>query len=42
VVATGGNAEMLFADCPIVDRIVPQLTLMGMAVTMQQASDAEV
>ncbi len=42
VVATGGNAELLFEDFPMIDRIVPNLTLMGLAVTMQESMDAEV
>jgi len=37
VVATGGNAEMLFRDYELVERVVPDLTLMGMAVTMRVA-----
>jgi len=42
VVATGGDAELLFKDYPLIDRVVPQLILRGLAVTMQQAMDAEV
>lgn len=40
VVATGGDAQTLFADEPLVDRIVPDLTLMGIAVTARHALDA--
>ncbi|MCC7145654.1 MAG: type III pantothenate kinase [Phycisphaeraceae bacterium] len=35
VVATGGDAELLFADFPLVERLVPDLTLLGLAVTLR-------
>ena len=45
VVATGGNAPTLFSDFPLVERVVPDLTLMGLAVTfrksVEQASEDE-
>jgi type III pantothenate kinase len=39
VVATGGDAEMLFAGDPLIDRIAPQLTLFGMIVTLKKANE---
>ncbi len=41
VVATGGDAQLLFKDYELVDRVVPDLTLMGMAVTLRVAASAE-
>lgn len=41
VVVTGGDAELLFEDHDLVDRIVPDLTLMGMAVTLRTSVAAE-
>lgn len=44
VVATGGDADMLFRDYPLIERIVPDLTLQGIAVTTRAAlsgDDAE-
>jgi len=41
VIATGGDAEILFGDYELIERIVPQLTLLGMAVTLQAATSAE-
>jgi type III pantothenate kinase len=35
VVATGGDAEFLFGDDELIERLVPDLTLMGMAVTLE-------
>lgn len=35
VVATGGDAQLLFDCYDLVDRIVPDLTLLGMAATMR-------
>jgi type III pantothenate kinase len=40
VVATGGNADFLFRGEPLVERIVPDLTLMGMAVTLRRHQEA--
>jgi len=37
VVATGGDAELLFSEYELVDRVVPDLTLIGIAVTLQSA-----
>ena len=37
VVATGGDAELLFGDYDLVDRVVPDLVLLGLAVTMKAA-----
>ena len=39
VTATGGDAELLFADYPLVERIVPELPLLGMAVTLRRAME---
>jgi type III pantothenate kinase len=39
VIATGGNAELLFKDYDLVERIVPDLTLRGLAITLQAAVD---
>lgn len=33
VIATGGNAQVLFEDYALVEKVVPELTLLGMAVT---------
>ncbi|MFP4144899.1 MAG: type III pantothenate kinase [Phycisphaeraceae bacterium] len=37
VVATGGDANLLFRDYDLVDRVVPDLTLTGIAVTLRVA-----
>ncbi|MBT8487055.1 MAG: type III pantothenate kinase [Phycisphaerales bacterium] len=37
VIATGGDAEVLFADDALVDRIVPDLTLHGIATAARHA-----
>lgn len=37
VVATGGDGALLFKDYDLVDRVVPDLTLMGLAVTLRSA-----
>ena len=34
VVATGGDGELLFGDYALVDRVVPNLTLLGMKLTL--------
>lgn len=39
VVATGGDAATLFSDDELVDRIVPDLTLLGIAVAVRRASE---
>lgn len=41
VIATGGDAEMLFADYELIERIVPDLTLLGMAATYAAAARAD-
>ncbi len=37
VIATGGNSEILFRDYDLVDRVAPDLTLMGIGVTLKAA-----
>jgi len=37
VIATGGDAQVLFGDEPLIDRIVPDLTLMGIEVAAKFA-----
>ena len=37
VIATGGDAQVLFHDDPLVDRIVPDLTLLGIASAAKYA-----
>ena len=37
VIATGGDAEVLFKDDELIDRIVPELTLMGIAAATKHA-----
>lgn len=39
VLATGGDAELLFAEDELVDRVVPELTLMGIAVSVRTGGD---
>lgn len=39
VVATGGDAPTLFQDYDLIDRIAPDLTLMGLAVTLRVAAE---
>ena len=41
VVATGGDAEWLFEDFDLLDRLVPDLTLRGLAVTLRAALERE-
>ncbi|MCX5659482.1 MAG: type III pantothenate kinase [Planctomycetota bacterium] len=41
LVATGGDAPLLFEGWELIDRIVPDLTLIGIAVTLQAALNAE-
>ncbi|WP_428389065.1 type III pantothenate kinase [Mucisphaera sp.] len=41
VVATGGDADLLFREWELVDRIVPDLTLMGLEVTLRTAMERE-
>jgi len=38
VVATGGDADMLFREYELIERIVPDLTLIGMAMTLRRAT----
>lgn len=40
VVATGGDAAMLFRDEPLIDRVVPDLVLRGIAIAARAASGA--
>jgi len=37
VIATGGDADLLFRDWELIDRVVPDLTLFGVAVTLRVA-----
>ncbi|MEM9419799.1 MAG: type III pantothenate kinase [Planctomycetota bacterium] len=39
VVATGGDAPLLFQDYDLIDRIAPDLTLMGLAATLRIARE---
>jgi type III pantothenate kinase len=39
VIATGGDADLLFHGYELVDRVVPDLTLMGLAITASVAMD---
>jgi type III pantothenate kinase len=41
VVATGGDAPLIFGEWELVDRVVPDLTLMGIAVTYQAMAAGE-
>lgn len=41
VIATGGNAEMLFEGYDLVEKIVPEMTLLGMAVTYRLIKASE-
>jgi len=41
VIATGGNAPLIFKDFELVERIVPELTLMGMAATLRAAAERD-
>jgi type III pantothenate kinase len=41
VVATGGDAKLLFEDFDLVDRIVPELVLQGILVTAKVALDED-
>lgn len=41
VLATGGDAELLFAEYELVDRIVPDLTMQGLGITVKKAADDE-
>jgi type III pantothenate kinase len=41
VVATGGDAVLLFDGWELIDRIVPDLTLQGIAVTWQSSMDED-
>lgn len=41
VIATGGDAEALFADDELVDRIVPDLGLLGMVAAARSALEVE-
>jgi type III pantothenate kinase len=41
VIATGGDGALLFKDYELVDRVVPDLTLMGLNVTYRKAREAQ-
>ena len=41
VIATGGDAETLFSDSDLVTRVVPDLVLRGILVTVRAAAEAE-
>ncbi len=41
IVATGGDAELLFGDWELIERHVPDLTLLGIGVTLQTARTAD-
>ena len=41
IIATGGDAEMLFKNDQLVDRIVPDLTLFGIAAAAKYALAGE-
>ncbi len=41
VIATGGDADLLFKDDELIDSIVPDLTLRGIAVTARHALSAD-
>ncbi len=41
IVATGGDAELLFGGDELIERIVPDLTLVGIAVTAVRAIDRD-
>ena len=39
IVATGGDAETLFSGDDLVDRIVPELVLLGISVAVRHAAE---
>lgn len=41
IIATGGDAQMLFGDDELVDRIVPNLTIMGIQLAARTALSAD-
>lgn len=41
VVATGGDGNLIFRDFDLVDRVVPDLTLMGLAMTLRRSMEGE-
>lgn len=41
VIATGGDGNLLFREYELVDRVVPNLTLMGIAVTLRRALESD-
>lgn len=41
IITTGGDAELLFDGDDLIDRIVPNLTLLGMKTTIKSALEAE-
>ncbi|MEM1356092.1 MAG: type III pantothenate kinase [Planctomycetota bacterium] len=40
VIATGGDAQSLFRDHDLIDRVVPDLTLLGLALTLRKALES--
>ena len=41
VIATGGDAATLFADDEFIERVVPELTLIGIAVSLRRLAEGE-
>jgi type III pantothenate kinase len=41
VIATGGDAPVLFADDEFIERVVPELTLLGISASLRQLAQAE-
>lgn len=41
VLATGGDSELIFGDDEIVDRVVPHLTLLGIAIACERALEEQ-
>ncbi len=41
IVATGGDADLLFSDYELIESVVPELTLMGLAVTARHEIHGE-
>lgn len=41
VIATGGDSELIFGDYELIERVIPELTLRGLAVTLQEQLDSD-
>ncbi len=41
VVATGGDGNLLFRDCELIDRVIPNLTMMGLYTTLRVAQEQQ-